>query len=307
MKGLGRKRCSMLEWFLRVRLRGLVAILCTVTAAQTQPRVMLYSVRPGDSLGRIAKRHDVTIEALCRANVRTRQQKIFPGDRLIIPATPSSPIRPHVTPVTTQAPPVTRDIEIRSDEARVEPTLTLPSAIWHRYARQPRARGYVVLEGYGRRYSGYAAAVGGVVSSDTRAAFSRLLFNHHTGEETELSGRLVQLLVQVSDTFGGRTINIASGYRESSFAPESRHPHGAACDFSVTGVPNLALFAYLSTLPHVGIGYYPNSTMVHLDVRSKRSVWVDLSGPGEPPRYVEPVAYFKTVRAFDGRTGDDVE
>jgi hypothetical protein len=107
---------------------------------------------------------------------------------------------------------------------------------------------------------------------------------------------LVQLLVQVSDTFGGRTIHIASGFRESSFVKESRHPHGAACDFSVAGVPNVALFAFLSTLSHVGVGYYPNSTLVHLDVRPKKSIWVDLSEPSEPPRYIEPSEYFKTLR-----------
>lgn len=82
-------------------------------------------------------------------------------------------------------------------------------------------------------------------------------------------------------------LNIVSGYRDTSFALESRHPGGAACDFSIVGVPNLALFAYLSSLPHVGVGYYPNSTFVHLDVRPKKSVWVDLAGPGEPPRYVD--------------------
>jgi len=35
----------------------------------------------------------------------------------------------------------------------------------------------------------------------------------------------------------------------------------------------------------VGVGYYPNSTFVHLDVRSLPTYWVDYSKPGEPPRY----------------------
>jgi hypothetical protein len=49
-------------------------------------------------------------------------------------------------------------------------------------------------------------------------------------------------------------------------------------------VPNAALRDYLRTLPNVGVGYYPNSTHVHLDVREASAYWVDEAGPGEPPR-----------------------
>ena len=72
-------------------------------------------------------------------------------------------------------------------------------------------------------------------------------------------------------------------------------------------IPSLALFAFLSGLPHVGVGYYPNSTFVHLDVRSTKAIWVDLSGPGEPPRYVEPSAYIETTMYADAATKERVE
>jgi len=133
------------------------------------------------------------------------------------------------------------------------------------------------------------------VSEETRRAFRHVLFDHRNGEEAEIAGRLVRLLVQVSETFGGRPINVVSGYRRTSFAMESRHLHGAACDLWIEGVPNLALFAFLSSLAHVGVGYYPNSSFVHLDVRGTKAIWVDLAGPGEAPHYVDPNEFFATA------------
>jgi hypothetical protein len=53
------------------------------------------------------------------------------------------------------------------------------------------------------------------------------------------------------------------------------------------------------------VGYYPNSTFVHVDVRAASAYWVDRSGPGEKPNYVraraagepEPVRADTTVEA----------
>jgi uncharacterized protein YcbK (DUF882 family) len=91
--------------------------------------------------------------------------------------------------------------------------------------------------------------------------------------------------VKVSDTFGGRALRIVSGFREHSYAKESKHRKGHACDLSVDGVPNDVLRDYLLTLDQVGVGYYPNSSFVHLDVRPQRTQWVDRASPGERPEY----------------------
>jgi hypothetical protein len=37
-------------------------------------------------------------------------------------------------------------------------------------------------------------------------------------------------------------------------------------------------------LDDVGVGYYPNSSFLHLDVRACPMQWVDYAGPGEAPR-----------------------
>jgi len=41
----------------------------------------------------------------------------------------------------------------------------------------------------------------------------------------------------------------------------------------------------LLTLEQVGVGYYPNSSFVHLDVRTEKTFWIDYAGSGQPPRY----------------------
>ena len=98
-----------------------------------------------------------------------------------------------------------------------------------------------------------------------------------------MHSRLVRLLAQVSDTFGGRPLRIISGYRTTSFVKGSRHKSGRAVDFRIPGVPNEVLRDYLRTFTNVGVGYYPNSTFVHFDVRRRSAYWVDYAGPGEAP------------------------
>jgi hypothetical protein len=125
----------------------------------------------------------------------------------------------------------------------------------------------------------------GEVPPASRASLSSMLASWRTGKETLIDERLIAMIALASDEFGGRAIRIVSGYREHSYAPDSKHKSGQALDFSIPGVPNDALRDYLRTLGDVGIGYYPNSTHVHLDVRDKTTYWVDYSFPGERPHY----------------------
>jgi uncharacterized protein YcbK (DUF882 family) len=100
--------------------------------------------------------------------------------------------------------------------------------------------------------------------------------------------RLVELLGTVSNHFGSRRLEIISGFRPytaTQYTAHSNHNIGHAMDFRVVGVPNEVLRDYCRTLHNVGVGYYPNSTFVHLDVRTSPSFWIDYSRPGEPPRY----------------------
>jgi Peptidase M15 len=88
--------------------------------------------------------------------------------------------------------------------------------------------------------------------------------------------------------FAGRPLSLVSGYRPQSRG--SQHQSGRALDLRVAGVSNEALVAFCRTLADTGCGYYPNSSFVHVDVRSPGTggvTWIDASGPGETPHYVQ--------------------
>jgi Bacterial protein of unknown function (DUF882) len=172
-----------------------------------------------------------------------------------------------------------------------------PGASWAPYYRAPWKRGYVTLFGHGKKWSGYLIGSKGEVPPASRASLSSMLASWRTGKEALIDERLVAMIALASDEFGGRAIRIVSGYREMSYAPDSKHKVGQALDFSIPGVPNEALRDYLRTLSDVGIGFYPNSTHVHLDVREKTTYWVDYSFPGERPHY----AYEPSVRGWGPR------
>jgi hypothetical protein len=160
-----------------------------------------------------------------------------------------------------------------------------PNASWLKYRREPWRRGYVSVFGHGKHWSGYLVGPNGSVLPLARQSLSAALSSWRTGKQMLIDERLMALVADVSDEFGGRPIRIVSGYREHSYAPDSKHKVGQAFDFSVPGVPNEALRDFLRSLGDVGVGYYPNSTHVHLDVREKPCYWVDYSRPGEHPLY----------------------
>lgn len=132
--------------------------------------------------------------------------------------------------------------------------------------------------------------------------FDHFLRCHHTSVQHPMSPRLVRVLYQVGRHFPGRRVEVVSGYRHPSVAknPHSPHMQGLACDFRVPGVRNAELRDYLRRdFQKVGVGYYPNSSFVHLDVRKDRSAfWIDYSGPGDRAVYSEnPTADLKTGRS----------
>lgn len=54
------------------------------------PTATVYTVKAGDTLGRIASRHNTTVHALKRENALT-SDRIFPGQNLVIPASAGAP------------------------------------------------------------------------------------------------------------------------------------------------------------------------------------------------------------------------
>jgi hypothetical protein len=95
---------------------------------------------------------------------------------------------------------------------------------------------------------------------------------------------LLTRLQRVAELFPGRPIEIVSGHRPEARLT-SRHHHGRALDFRLEGVTRERLRDALRGFEQTGVGYYPNSTFVHMDVRDDKGYWVDRSGPGEAADY----------------------
>jgi len=121
---------------------------------------------------------------------------------------------------------------------------------------------------------------------------SHVLRCRRTDEEKPIAPQLLVLLSHVEDHFGGRPIEIVSGYRNQR-KMTSNHYKATATDIRIAGVPPRKLREFAETLDRggMGIGLYPRSGFVHIDVRSSPSYrWIDYSPPGSnaaekrPPR-----------------------
>lgn len=106
-----------------------------------------------------------------------------------------------------------------------------------------------------------------------------------------LDSRLAERIELVADHFRKEgpplRIVLTSGLKGRRVG--SYHASGRALDFHIDGVENDALVAFCKTLEDTGCGFYPNSTFIHLDVRDDGAghvSWIDISRPGEPPKYV---------------------
>lgn len=99
-----------------------------------------------------------------------------------------------------------------------------------------------------------------------------------------LHPELMDRLYALAERWPDKRIEIVSGYRPHARS-SSRHYHGRALDLRVDGVPREEVVAFARTLDETGVGFYPNSTFTHVDVRDASAYWVDRSGPGQAPRY----------------------
>ncbi len=238
----------------------------------------IHEIARGQTLGGIARRYGVSVSAICHASGISRQATLRVGQPLIVPAK-TDPDGAFAARLRENGD-LSRKLQDKSSDDDGRGHSGSPS--WKPYQKAPWRRGYIDIQGYSRSFKGYVIGPGNKVLPRARERISRVLGAAKKGPLIDT--RLIYLLARVSDTFGGRPIRIVSGYRQRSYVHDSKHKVGRALDFSVPGVPNEALRDYVRTLGSVGVGYYPNSTFVHLDVRPSPAYWVDYAGPGEPPR-----------------------
>ncbi|MGK4000735.1 DUF882 domain-containing protein [Sorangium sp. So ce1024] len=291
------------------RLRSALAVLATAFALIAAPGAAVaaqgeHTVYAGQTLGKIAKRYRITVDELREANGLKRGQKIHPGLVLVIPergkaGARSAPAGSGRAAARRDGPERSRGASAKERAAEARSSGKGPAK---RNAKAEKAEKAAANKGYAQRPKrpGWVRLVRGTERLELRLLtpkgrlvpkalpkLSRIMRASPTAQ-IPIDPRLATLLGMVSDHFGGRTIRIVSGYRPYSptqYTPHSNHNYGRAVDFMVEGVPNTVVRDFCRGFRNAGVGYYPNSTFVHLDVRSEKVYWVDYSGPGEPPRY----------------------
>jgi uncharacterized protein YcbK (DUF882 family) len=215
-------------------------------------------VNEGQTLWSVARRHRCSVDALARANGLNASSSLRPGMRLMLPG--------HNAKSSASSGPSGKK--------------------WG----TPKRAGRVSLVRVATKetVSLNISDAKGRVRKHASSELARFLKPRNSKRTKTPPRRLVQLLGQISDHFGGRTLHVVSGYRLAGGYTnhESRHVAGAAIDFRVEGVPNTVLRDYLRHFDDVGVGFYPHSTFIHFDVREKNAYWVDMSGPGQKPHYL---------------------
>jgi LysM repeat protein len=279
--------------FLSLAFASLLAgLLLVAPRAEAKDHV----VASGQTLARIAKRYNVTLDELCSANGLKKGERLHPGTRLVIPSkddpAPSLDRESSRESARESSRESAKDLRDAAEPSRSETAKSTSSTKGSRdkketvssngTLRASKKPGWVHIIGYHGEFHGPLLSPRGILLTKGADAVSRILaWPRH---DYRMDSRLLTLLARTSDSFGGRPLRIVSGFRTSSYSSESKHPLGRACDFSVLGVTNETLRDAVRKYPRVGVGYYPNSSFVHLDVREGSAYWIDYAGPGEPPR-----------------------
>jgi uncharacterized protein YcbK (DUF882 family) len=253
-----------------------IVLLALSSAARAD---VTHVVQRGHTIEAIAHRYHVSEKAIVDANHLSDPKHLKLGQSLIIPGVDGSK-KKHGAQDKRDA--VSHPVPARAITAEVEPG--------------PEPRGHVESDQVhavrmGEDFHVRVKDGHGHVPPSALKAFERMM---RQGNATHpVDPRLVSLVGIVSNHFGGKTIDVVSGYRAykpTQYTSHSNHNDGKALDFRIRGVKNEELRDFCRTLRSAGCGYYPNGSFVHLDVRETKEYWVDSSQPGEPPKYDKPGA-----------------
>lgn len=121
---------------------------------------------------------------------------------------------------------------------------------------------------------------------------AHLLRESASSAEHPLEPRLLDLLYRIQKNFSAHEIRVVSGFRPGKSTPQkgpvkgfgSNHSCGRAADIVVPGAKDEDVAKFARELGFVGVGLYPASGFVHVDVRGRSYFWVDRSGPGRRNR-----------------------
>jgi uncharacterized protein YcbK (DUF882 family) len=250
-----------------------------------------HTVKPGQSLIQIAKQYGVPVAAIAKANKLGPDDTLQIGQRLTLPTT-----KP------------TKDSKVAAAEPRAKSQSKTNGGSDSKSAKggakaraknkddspwgSPKRPGTVTFYRIWSRETVRVKLVDdrGAARSAAQRAMRELMRPRESRKRKLPNGRLLQMLANVSDHFGGRPLHIVSGYRLPGGLTRdtSRHVAGEAMDFRIPGVSLTELRDYCHRFHAAGVGYYPRTHFVHLDARRQNARWTDWSLPGQPAVLTKP-------------------
>ena len=99
------------------------------------------------------------------------------------------------------------------------------------------------------------------------------------GDEHPIDPRTLSIVYRTQVHFGVPEIRVVSAYRVPRPGSRSNHAKGRAMDIVVPGIADEDVARFVRELGFVGVGVYPASQFVHVDIRPRSYFWVDFSGP----------------------------
>ncbi|HEY6461859.1 MAG TPA: DUF882 domain-containing protein, partial [Polyangiaceae bacterium] len=156
---------------------------------------------------------------------------------------------------------------------------------WHAPSTRPTARdatGRPMLTlttiNHGETLSIPSSSEGGEFASVDLDRLAHLL-RAASGDEHPVDPRTLSLVYRIETHFGVPEIRVVSGYRVPKPGSHSNHGKGRAMDMIVPGVADEEIARFVREMGFVGVGVYPTSQFVHVDIRPRSYFWVDFSGP----------------------------
>ena len=117
------------------------------------------------------------------------------------------------------------------------------------------------------------------MDAETYRRLRHVMRCQRTSAETPLDPRLIELLFRIAQRTHQK-IQLVSGFRAPMFslATLSYHTRGMAADIRIPGMTPLMVRDLAESMGVEGIGYYPVSGFVHVDVRDDHARWIDYGG-----------------------------
>ena len=124
----------------------------------------------------------------------------------------------------------------------------------------------------------------GAFSASDLDRAARFLRDPRTSAMHPIEPRLLARIYRVQRHFEVAELRVISGYRLPKPGGRSNHGRGRALDLVVPGSTDEEVAKVAREQGYCGVGIYPTSGFVHIDVRDRSYFWVDTSGPGAKRR-----------------------